>query len=164
MSDMTWRGAPIADRFWAKVDKTGDCWEWKAGKKPNGYGQFKLSKPVQKQASAHRVAYELTYGAIPDGMQIDHVCHNVGCVRPEHLRAVTVKQNIENRPHAMRNSKSGIRGVSKHHKYDTWTAKVGHNYKIIHVGSYRSPEEAEEAARAKRLELHTHNDADRINS
>lgn len=159
MSDMTWRGASIADRFWAKVDKSGDCWEWTAAKRPGGYGQFKLKN--HKQAAAHRIAYELTNGPIPEGMQIDHICHNPGCVNPKHLRMVTVKQNIENRPNAMRNSKTGIRGVSKHYKYDTWTAKVGHNYKIIHVGSFRSPEEAEAAARAKRIELHTHNDADR---
>lgn len=156
MSDMKWRGAPVEDRFWAKVDKSGDCWEWLAAKRPNGYGQFKLINP-EKQAQAHRVAYELTYGPIPQGMHIDHRCHNVGCVRPDHLRAVTPKQNIENR-----RSRSGVRGVYKHHKYNTWAAKVGHNYEMIHVGSFRSEEDAKAAVIAKRLELHTHNDLDRI--
>ena len=43
---------------------------------------------------AHRVAYELMRGPIPDGLTLDHLCRNVGCVNPDHLEPVTMKENI----------------------------------------------------------------------
>ena len=55
----------IADRFWAKVDKGSDCWEWQGRKTPLGYGQFSVKGKPQL---AHRVCWELTFGAIPDGL------------------------------------------------------------------------------------------------
>lgn len=77
--------APIADRFWSKVDTDGDCWEWQAAKNPKGYGFFGLGRRGDGHALAHRVAYELTTGSIPDGLCVLHKCDNPGCVRPDHL-------------------------------------------------------------------------------
>lgn len=75
------------ERFWSKVDKTGDCWLWQAGLASTGYGQF-------NSGSAHRFAYELVKGPIPEGLQIDHLCRNRKCVRPEHLEAVSCRENL----------------------------------------------------------------------
>ena len=81
----------LEERFWAKVQKGDDCWEWVGAKKPTGYGNFSLGGG--KFALAHRFAYELLVGPIPDGHEVDHLCYNTSCVNPEHLEAVTPKVN-----------------------------------------------------------------------
>lgn len=81
----------MEDRFWSKVDKSGECWVWTAGQS-HGYGCFAVKKG--KTVYAHRLAYELLVGPIPNGLQIDHLCRNRRCVRPDHLEPVTRKTNI----------------------------------------------------------------------
>lgn len=75
--------AAFVDRFWAKVDTAGDCWEWRAHRKIAGYGQFTVRKGYF--VSAHTVSYALANGPIPAGMVICHRCDNPPCVRPTHL-------------------------------------------------------------------------------
>lgn len=79
-----------AERFWAKVDKSGECWPWTATIDRYGYGTFWLGRKV----GAHRAAYELTRGPIPAGMDIDHLCRNRACVNPDHLEPVTRRVNV----------------------------------------------------------------------
>lgn len=88
----------LAERFWPKVDKRGpdDCWEWKGGKIPAGYGIIRGHGKVLK---AHRVAWELTNGPIPEGEGwhgtcVLHKCDNPGCVNPAHLRLGPQSENI----------------------------------------------------------------------
>lgn len=79
-------------RFWAKVevDESG-CWLWTASTN-HGYGHFWVSPDVGK-VYAHRYAYELLVGPIPDGLEIDHLCKVRNCVNPEHLEPVTKEEN-----------------------------------------------------------------------
>jgi hypothetical protein len=79
------------ERFWINVKKTESCWLWTAFVAKNGYGQFSYDG---KSIKAHRFAYELTVGKIPDGLQIDHRCRVRNCVNPNHLEAVTQRENI----------------------------------------------------------------------
>lgn len=79
-------------RFWSRV-KPGppwECWEWQGGRTPAGYGQMGMN---HRMHPAHRLAWEWTYGPIPDGLHIDHLCRNPPCVNPAHLEPVTVLEN-----------------------------------------------------------------------
>lgn len=86
------KGASIEERFWVKVDAEGDCWEWTAYRNPDGYGYFGITSRDVRMA--HRWSWEHLVGLIPAGMQIDHMCRNRGCVNPDHLRVVTLVDNV----------------------------------------------------------------------
>lgn len=77
---------PILERFWAKVEKIDSCWLWRGYINPKGYGRL---SSVGRCDYAHRLAYELLVGPIPEGLQLDHLCRNRACVNPEHLEPVT---------------------------------------------------------------------------
>ena len=77
-------------RFWLKVEKTEGCWLWTAYRRPDGYGQFRVGSRMVK---AHRFAYELLVGPIPDGRETDHLCRVRHCVNPAHLEPVTHREN-----------------------------------------------------------------------
>lgn len=79
------------ERFWNKVERTTDCWLWRGGIRPDGYGNFWLDG---KTVAAHRVSYKLMVAPIPDNLEIDHLCRNRSCVNPAHLEAVPRSVNI----------------------------------------------------------------------
>lgn len=148
----------LDQRFWAKVDKSGSCWLWTGAKTLDGYG---VISSRGKQTVSHRVAYEMQVGPIPRGQHIDHMCHVTSCVRAEHLRLATPKQNNENLSGAYSSSKSGVRGVCWNKQSRKWQGDVSHNGKTHYVGLFGDIREAEVAVIAKRNELFTHNDLDR---
>ena len=100
------------DKFWARVTKTPTCWLWTGAKVPNGYGQSTYKGTVQ---SAHRVAWISWYGPVPEGLLIDHACHNRDpecaggftcahrvCCNPLHLRLMTNPENAADNRQAQR--------------------------------------------------------------
>ena len=89
------------------------CWEWKGARNPKGYGRIIGSDNGKvRQWFAHRLAWEATHGPIPDGLTIDHVCHNTSCFNPAHLRLLTRSEN------ACDNGRSAKTHCPAGHAYD----------------------------------------------
>lgn len=151
---MRWRS--FEDRFAASVKEQGDCVVWTAGT-IRGYGYIERDGV---KLMSHRVAFERENGSIPEGMQVDHICRNRSCVKPDHLRLADNKANAENKPMVSTNT-SGYRGVTQHRDGKRWVAQVKHHQKNHYLGIFETAEYAAEAARLKRIQLFTHNDADR---
>lgn len=68
------------------------CWEWTACVSASGYSRFNIDG---RSLYGHRFVYEVTRGAIPTGMVIDHLCRNTRCVNPDHLEVVTPRENVQ---------------------------------------------------------------------
>lgn len=99
------RAKPLADRFWPKVQINGpdDCWPWLASVHGGGYGQVSSGGRGGTMLTAHRVAWELTRGPIPEGLVVDHLCNNRRCCNPDHLKPCTDRENVlrSNAPSAL---------------------------------------------------------------
>lgn len=111
------------DRFWSKVDKTETCWLWTASL-GDGYGRFRNDG---LQDMAHRVAYRLLVGPIPDGLTVDHLCRTRRCVNPAHMELVTSVENV------MRGESPHARNARKTH------CKHGHPFHGDNLVVLKSP-------------------------
>ncbi|KPC70104.1 hypothetical protein ADL26_17965, partial [Thermoactinomyces vulgaris] len=108
-----------------KVDRSGPCWIWTAGTNKSNYGYFKVNGEAQE---AHRVAFEMLRGPVPEGLHLDHLCHTNDpackagdlclhrrCVNPDHLEPVSKRENIR-------------RGQSGSNNADKTRCPAGHAY------------------------------------
>lgn len=96
---------PLADRFWVKVEKTADCWLWCGAPGGEGYGCIRIAGHAVR---AHRVAWELTNGPIPDGLWVLHRCDNRKCVNPAHLFLGTQSDNMRDMHNKGRGYRPGM--------------------------------------------------------
>jgi len=115
--------APALDRLMAKLrfNPATHCVEFTGSLHAHGgYGQFHGGKELPGVIYAHRAAYILWNGPIPDGMQIDHRCENPKCCNPQHLWPVTPKQNIGFARHKMKASSPHAKKTEcpRGHPYD----------------------------------------------
>jgi hypothetical protein len=117
-----------AGRFWRKVEKTNTCWLWVACVDSGGYGR--RGNGDHGQVMAHRFAYELLVGPIPEGLDLDHLCHTNDrsckggvacrhrrCVNPAHLEPVTPAENTRR---ALKREDSCARGHAWVNPYLRW--------------------------------------------
>lgn len=95
MTDLATLDADLK-RFWAQVERTDSCWLWRGAQTGQGYGGFMTRRADHSRQywPAHRYAYTHTVGLIPEGMFLLHSCDHPACVRPDHLRVGTQKENI----------------------------------------------------------------------
>lgn len=96
--------------FWARVEKTDGCWEWQGAIAKSGYGACYFQG---RFSNAHRLAWTLTHGPIPNGMWVLHKCDNRKCVRPSHLYLGTVRENARDAVERGRHPRGETNGLSK---------------------------------------------------
>lgn len=84
-----WPRPTIEQAFWERANKVraDNCWLWSGAINDDGYG-------ILRRKSAHRFSYEMHFGAIPKGMEIDHICCVRSCVNPRHLEVVSHTENV----------------------------------------------------------------------
>ncbi len=122
----------ISDRLWASCLKTNkkSCWNWwRKTVSKQGYGRINVNG---KSLSAHRLAWELTYGKIPIGLLVLHKCDNVKCINPNHLFIGTDQTNQQDKVNKQRQARGQTHGNSK--LTDEQRISIKRRYKVTSRG------------------------------
>jgi hypothetical protein len=83
--------------FWRKVDWSDGCWLWKAGRSGRmQYGSHRI-KRIRRTFQAHRLAWAIAFGSLPDEINVLHKCDTPLCCNPEHLFLGTIADNNADR-------------------------------------------------------------------
>lgn len=90
---MAYNKLPIHLRLSSKARREGDCIIWFGNKDSNGYGRIRWAG--KRGYPAHRLAYELKHGPIPDGLVVRHKCDVCACINVDHLELGTQKDNVQ---------------------------------------------------------------------
>lgn len=132
----------LAEKFWAKVRREDECWEWTGARLVNGYGVIWRNPGETGSRLAHRVSWELEYGSPPaEELQVCHSCDNPACVNPRHLFLGTAKQNADDcatkgrrcqgeRHYMARLKETDVRQIRELHATGISVADLARNYGV----------------------------------
>ena len=157
---MAKRNLPLEERFMQYVspEPNSGCWLWTGFCHPRGYGMFRSR--FGKNEQAHRMAFMLFIGPIPDGSLCCHACDGRSCVNPDHLFLGDEQANASDMVSKGRYPKSqklrlptGVFKVSGR-KHAAYGARVCYQMRMLHFGVYETPERAGEVAAYHRSRLH----------
>jgi hypothetical protein len=145
------------------LDPNTGVFTWKINKRPARAGdvagnftmRYQRIRLDNQMFFAHRLAYFMYHGELPDGMQVDHINGNPRDNRKCNLRLVTQKQNSENTS-IQKSNASGFKGVHWHKRFMKWAANIRTNYTKKHLGYYDTPQEAYSAYCAAADKTFTH--------
>lgn len=130
------------EKFWSEVGhlhRPNECWPWLGYRVPLGYGVIGRNK---KLVSAHRLAYRLLRGPIPDDRVIDHLCRNRACCNPRHMEPVTSSENVR-RGEGLAPQNARKMYCPHGHRYDkTYKRKTGSYRRCTVCHNARSAESA----------------------
>lgn len=114
----------LAERFFSKVERVTEsgCHIWTASTFCSGYGQFYPQKG--KKRLAHRVAYELAFGPIPEGMFVCHTCDVPVCVNPSHFFLGSALENNRDRDEKGRHAADKQTHCKNGHRFDELNSYV----------------------------------------
>ena len=120
-------------------EETG-CHEWNGSINNCGYGYFRYND--RSNYLAHRASYEINVDAIPDGMVINHKCHNHKCVNPDHLEVTTQTENLKHKKEQKRLTINQIKhirefGYSAHEVVDMFNILLITAQRILDKRTYK---------------------------
>lgn len=118
---MSLNAESLPGRFWSKVLSVDDCWIWIGYRNRDGYGIFRLNG---FSMLSHKVAYQAFVGAVPSGLELDHLCRVRACANPSHLETVTHLENT-------RRGECGYRKL--------WTHCI-HGHQFTEANTYITPD------------------------
>jgi hypothetical protein len=126
------------EKLLSKLALSNGCWVFTDSLDKDGYGRMRCG---DKKVRTHRLSYEIFIGSIPEGMVIDHLCRNRSCANPDHLEAVTTKENI-------------LRGETGHILKNKTHCPQGHEYNKVNTRvkptGHRSCKECDKISHGKR--------------
>lgn len=129
---------PLPDQLRRHIRFSSTCWQWVGATASKGYGRVKYAGRLEV---AHRLVFATLRGAIPDGLVLDHLCRNRGCVNPDHLEPVTNRTNI-----LRGQSPTALNALKK-------TCSRGHRFEGENLGWYRGGRICRECQRVKQRRL-----------
>ena len=138
------------DLIWKEPKANGKVKKGDIAGSVDSHGYIKIDLNYKKHR-AHRLVFLMHKGYLPK--TIDHINCNRSDNRIENLRAVTAGQNQHNRK-INSNNTSGYKGVSWNTRLKSWKASITLESKHIHLGCFKTPEEADAVVRKAREELH----------